>query len=195
MIRVSYADDKIIAGIAVCQAVGYNRGMTQQHSKPVILASILGVAVFIFGFDQLTKALVLQYLPLGASWTVWPPLARLVQFTFVTNTGAAFGMFPQFGNIFMIVAILVIGGIILFFHHLPTGNGWIRVSLGLQLGGALGNLLDRINHGYVVDFMDIGFWPIFNVADLSIVCGVSILAYFLWDEDEIDPRANPSPSN
>jgi len=166
--------------------------MIQKPSNPVILVSILSVAVFIVGFDQLTKALVLQHIPLGGSWTFWLPLARLLQFTFVTNTGAAFGMFPQFGNIFMIVAILVIGGIILFFHHLPTGNGWIRLSLGLQLGGALGNLLDRINHGYVVDFVDIGFWPIFNVADLSIVCGVSILAYFLWDEEEFDAYANPS---
>ncbi|MDX1523266.1 MAG: signal peptidase II, partial [Anaerolineae bacterium] len=50
----------------------------------------------------------------------------------------------------------------------------------------LGNLLDRVIHGYVVDFIDIGFWPIFNIADMSIVIGVSILAYFLWDEDEPD---------
>lgn len=83
----------------------------------------------------------------------------------------------------MVIAIMVIVAIVLFYHHLPIENIWIRFSLGLQLGGALGNLLDRIVHGYVVDFVDIGFWPIFNLADLSIVGGVTILAYHLWDEE------------
>jgi signal peptidase II len=164
--------------------------MTNKNSKPVILTSILAVAVLILGLDQLTKVLVVHYIPMGNSWAFWSPLARLFQFTFVTNTGAAFGMFPQLGNVFMVVAILVIGGIILFFHLLPAQNGWVKLSLGLQLGGAMGNLLDRINHGFVVDFVDIGFWPIFNVADLSIVCGVVILAYFLWDEEEFGPHAD-----
>jgi len=92
-------------------------------------------------------------------------------------------MFPQLGGIFMVIAIIVIIAIVLFYHHLPIENVWIRISLGLQLGGAMGNLIDRMMHGYVVDFVDIGFWPIFNLADLSIVIGVAILAYFLWDEE------------
>jgi signal peptidase II len=92
-------------------------------------------------------------------------------------------MFPQLGTVFMIIAVLVIVGIVIFYDKLPTGNIWIRVSLGLQLGGAMGNLVDRILRGYVVDFVDIGFWPIFNIADLSIVLGVAILAYFLWEEE------------
>ncbi len=89
----------------------------------------------------------------------------------------------------MVVAIVVIMAIIIFYRHLPTGNVWVRVSLGLQLGGAMGNLLDRILHGYVVDFVDIGFWPIFNLADLSIVIGVSILAYYLWNEEDAADQA------
>lgn len=93
-------------------------------------------------------------------------------------------MFPQLGNAFMIVALIVIVGIIIFYHHLPTENILVRVSLGLQLGGAMGNLLDRLVRGYVVDFVDIGFWPIFNIADLSIVVGVAILAYCLWEEEK-----------
>lgn len=97
-------------------------------------------------------------------------------------------MFPQLGSIFMVVAIVVIVLIVLFYHHLPAERGWIRLSLGLQLGGAMGNLLDRIMHGFVVDFIDIGFWPIFNIADLSIVLGVAILAYHLWDEDNVPDR-------
>ena len=110
-------------------------------------------------------------------------IARLFQFTFITNTGAAFGMFPQLGTIFLFVALVVIIGIVIFHHHLPTENIWIRISLGLQLGGAMGNLLDRILRQYVVDFVDIGFWPIFNIADISVVVGVVILAYFLWQEE------------
>lgn len=110
-------------------------------------------------------------------------LSRLVKFTYISNTGAAFGMFPQLGTIFMIIAVLVIVGIIIFHRQLPIHNVWVRISLGLQLGGAMGNLVDRILRGYVVDFVDIGFWPIFNIADISIVVGVSMLAYCLWEEE------------
>ncbi|MFN8453063.1 MAG: signal peptidase II [Anaerolineae bacterium] len=147
------------------------------------LPTILGIAAILFALDQATKFLVVQNIPLYASWSFFPNLARLFKFTFITNTGAAFGMFPQLGGVFMVVAIVVITAIVIFYHHLPAANLWVRVSLGMQLGGALGNLVDRITRGYVVDFVDIGFWPIFNLADLSIVLGVSILAYYLWNEE------------
>ena len=145
--------------------------------------TIIGIAAIVFALDQATKFLVVKYIPLGESWSLSPVVARLFQFTFITNTGAAFGTFPQFGSLFLVVALVVIIGIIIFHHHLPTENVWIRMSLGLQLGGAMGNLLDRILRQYVVDFVDIGFWPIFNIADLSIVIGVTVLAYFLWEEE------------
>lgn len=141
------------------------------------------MAIAVFILDQASKFLVLQNIPQGDSWSLFPTLSRIFRFTFITNTGAAFGMFPQWGGIFMVIAIVVIGAIVLFYHYLPVENIWIRFSLGLQLGGAMGNLIDRLMHGYVVDFVDIGFWPIFNLADLSIVTGVTILAYFLWDEE------------
>jgi signal peptidase II len=101
-------------------------------------------------------------------------------------------MFQQLGGVFMIVAIVVVASIIIFHRHLPTGNFWVRVSLGLQLGGALGNLVDRMIRGSVVDFVDIGFWPIFNVADLSIVLGVTLLAYQLWNEENSLERVDKS---
>lgn len=152
------------------------------------LPTILIIAAFVFGLDQATKYWVVQNIPVQTSWSFFPTLAKIFQFTFVTNTGAAFGMFPQLGGIFMIIAIVVIASIVVFYHHLPTYNSWVRLSLGLQLGGALGNLVDRVTRGYVVDFVDIGFWPIFNVADLSIVLGVTILAYYLWSEENaLDP--------
>lgn len=145
--------------------------------------AILGVAVIVFSLDQITKFLILQKISLGETWSFSPNLARIFQLTFIKNTGAAFGMFPQLGTVFMVVALMVIVAILLFHHHLPAEKGWIRLSLGLQLGGAMGNLADRLQYGYVVDFIDIGFWPIFNLADLSIVVGVAILAYHLWDEE------------
>lgn len=152
------------------------------------LPTILGIAVIVFALDQAAKLLVVQNIPLYQSWSLFPNLARLFRFTFITNTGAAFGMFPQLGGVFMVVAIVVIAAIVVFYHHLPTADLWVRVSLGMQLGGALGNLVDRIIRGYVVDFVDIGFWPIFNLADLSIVLGVSILAYYLWNEENSSDR-------
>ncbi|MEW5958612.1 MAG: signal peptidase II [Chloroflexota bacterium] len=148
------------------------------------LLTILAVAALVFALDQASKYLVLQFIQKEASWTLFPALARLFRLTYITNTGAAFGIFPQLGGTFMLVAVMVIVAIILFHHHLPIENFWVRFSLGLQLGGALGNLLDRIRHGHVIDFVDIGFWPIFNLADLSIIAGVTILAYFLWDEEQ-----------
>lgn len=137
--------------------------------------------------------MVLKHIPLYESWSLFPALSRIFKFTFITNTGAAFGMFPQLGSAFMVVAIVVIIAIIIFYRHLPTENVWIRISLGLQLGGAMGNLLDRLVHGYVVDFIDIGFWPIFNLADLSVVGGVAILSYFLWNEEEAPDTADNLP--
>jgi signal peptidase II len=152
------------------------------------LPTILIIAAIVFGLDQATKYWIVQNIPIQSSWSFFPTLAKIFQFTFVTNTGAAFGMFPQLGGIFMVIAIVVIASIVVFYQHLPTHNIWVRLSLGLQLGGALGNLVDRVTRGYVVDFVDIGFWPIFNVADLSIVLGVTILAYYLWSEDNsFDP--------
>lgn len=145
--------------------------------------TILGLAAVIFALDQATKFLVLQNIARGQSWSFFPAIARVFKLTFITNTGAAFGIFPQLGGIFMVIAVVVIIAILAFNHHLPTEYVWVRVSLGLQLGGAMGNLLDRFVHGFVVDFVDIGFWPIFNLADLSIVLGVCILAYHLWNED------------
>ena len=169
------------------EKIPISRNLPHPHSstprKNSALPTILSIAAVIFALDQITKFLVVQNIPLHGSWSFFPGLAKIFQFTFITNTGAAFGMFPQLGGAFMVIAIVVIASIVTFYRHLPTANIWVRISLGLQLGGALGNLLDRITRGYVVDFVDIGFWPIFNMADLSIVLGVTLLAYHLWNEE------------
>jgi len=144
---------------------------------------MLGVAIVVVALDQLTKTWVSTSLAEGGWWSPVPGLWRVFRITHITNSGAAFGMFPDQGNFFIIIAVVVALAIVLYYRYLPTGSWLVRLSLGLQLGGAIGNLLDRIRFGHVVDFVDIGFWPIFNVADLAIVTGVGILAYCLWHED------------
>jgi len=143
----------------------------------------------IFLTDQASKYLVLRNLSLGEEWNPIPFLRPFVTVTHVTNTGAAFGLFQDQGTLFAIVAILVVVGIVVFYRYLPPNQLWLRVSLGLQLGGALGNLLDRVRLGSVVDFIDFKIWPVFNLADTAIVSGVTILAfYLLFSEQEDDGR-------
>ncbi len=153
--------------------------MNRRLGEKIILPA---VALLTLVADQISKHLVLSNLDPGQSWNPVASLTPWVSITHVTNTGVAFGLFPDRGSIFVIIAVIVVAAIIFYYRHLPAGQWWIKVSLGLQLGGALGNLLDRLRLGYVVDFIDFKIWPVFNVADSSIVIGVAILAYYLLRE-------------
>jgi signal peptidase II len=155
----------------------------------------LGVAILVLVLDQLSKVWVSTSLPEGGWWSPLPGLWRVFRITHITNSGAAFGMFPDQGNFFIVIAVVVALTILLYYRYLPTGEWLVRLSLGLQLGGAIGNLLDRLRYGHVVDFVDIGFWPIFNVADVSIVSGVAILAYCLWREDRTAQELTLTPAD
>ncbi|RMH01457.1 MAG: signal peptidase II [Chloroflexi bacterium] len=143
---------------------------------------MLVVAAIVIAIDHLTKLLVEATLPLYHSWAPFPALALFFRITHVTNTGAAFGLFSGNSLIFAGVAVLVTLVILYYNYTLPYGQGWLRVALGLQLGGALGNLIDRIRLGHVTDFFDFGFWPVFNVADTAIVAGAILLAWLMWQE-------------
>ena len=137
------------------------------------------VAVLILVIDQISKLAVMTSLRPGESWNPVAALERWVSLTYVTNTGAAFGLFPDYGVVFMVAAVVVIVTIIFYYRHLPGEQWLVQASLGLQLGGALGNLLDRLQHGHVIDFIDFKIWPVFNVADSSVFVGVVILAFHL----------------
>ncbi|MBU0703634.1 MAG: signal peptidase II [Chloroflexi bacterium] len=146
-------------------------------------------AALVLLVDQASKYLVITRLVEGQSWDIAPWLAPLFRITHVTNTGAAFGLFPQLGDFLVIVAAIVVVAIFIYQRYLPDGQWLVRVALGLQLGGAIGNnLVDRLRRGSVVDFIDLNFWPlrewpVFNVADTSIVTGVFLLAlWMLWEE-------------
>ncbi len=144
-----------------------------QAQRPRIYQDLLVLAVFALtlAVDQLTKALVRGGLRVGESI----PEEGFLRLTHVTNSGAIFGLFPN-QVIVMTGASLVGIAVLLYFYHANAGGDWrVRLALGLLLGGAVGNLIDRVALGKVTDFLDVGAWPVFNLADSSIVTGVVIL--------------------
>lgn len=143
----------------------------------------LGIAATVILLDQYTKGLVEANLPLYQSWAPIPAIASFFRITHATNTGAAFGLFQGGGWLFGILATIVALAIIYYSLTLSYGFNLLRIALGLQLGGAVGNLFDRIQLGHVTDFLDFGPWPIFNLADTAIVSGVVLLAWMMLREE------------
>jgi len=138
--------------------------------------------------DQVTKVLVRKYLPLGEMWSPWEWLMPYVRLIHINNTGAAFGMFKNGNPIFMALAFIVSCAIIYYYPRVPENEKVIRFSLSLQLAGAVGNLIDRILFGQVTDFISLGNFAIFNVADSSITVGVAILLIAVWMQDRNDKK-------
>lgn len=161
-----------------------------------LLALITGIVV---GLDQWTKALVRSSLALGQSWNPLDWLRPFLNVTYWTNTGMAFGQFKGGGGALTVVAFVVSGIIIWYYWHLPPGQLLVRLALGMQLGGAIGNLIDRMRFGTVTDFIEVTHFPVFNLADASISVGVAILAVVLWLEGRAKrpsappPHASPDP--
>jgi signal peptidase II len=152
----------------------------------LFLFAVAGTTVLL---DQLSKALIESVMPMYTTWAPFPEQAHLFRVTHVSNTGAAFGLFPEGGRLFAVVAVAVIGIIVLYNFALPAGHFTLRLALGLQLGGALGNLIDRLRLGHVTDFLDFGPWPVFNLADAAIVAGVCLLALSVWREERVGAQA------
>lgn len=145
--------------------------------------SVLLIAVaVIVGFDQWTKWLVRKNIPLNTSWLPeslnWlSPYARL---TYIQNSGSSFGMF-QNGKVFLtILAVMVIIGAIYYVLTMETADTWLLATAGLYIGGAIGNLVDRLTIGSVTDFVSVGTFYIFNVADASINVSVAMLLLIAW---------------
>jgi len=137
------------------------------------------VALLVIAADQFTK-IVIRSFPEG--WRVVK--LGFLRIVHISNTGAAFGLFQGYSFALTIVALIGILVILFlalsFSSRLPFLSSWLgKLSLGLMLGGAVGNLIDRVHLGYVTDFIDLGFWPAFNVADSAITVGVIIFAYVL----------------
>ncbi len=138
---------------------------------------VIALAVLIA--DQASKAWVTKNIPLNTIRDIIPQLGQWFVLTHITNSGAAFGLFPQFGLVFTFVALGVSFVIVAYYRSIPAGQWLVRISLGLQLGGAIGNLIDRVRFGHVIDMLYLRFWPVFNLADSAIVLGVALLMWHL----------------
>jgi signal peptidase II len=147
-------------------------------------------AVIIVGSDQWAKVLVRANVPLGGdwlpSWLAWlMPYARI---RYWYNSGAAFGLFQNGNLVFTTLAIVVAGAILYFLPRTSRKDWWLRLALALQFSGAIGNLVDRLQFGHVTDFISVGNFAIFNIADASISVGVAVLVLGVWINESAEKR-------
>ena len=157
-------------------------------SQYIYLIVVAGIIIIL---DQWTKSMVRANLALQQQWSPWPwlePYARIVHWK---NTGAAFGMLPGFKDIFAALSILVSIGIIYYFPRVPHGDWALRLAMGMQLGGAIGNLIDRLTQGFVTDFISVMNFAVFNIADASISIGVAVLIISIWLNEQ--RQSEPPP--
>jgi len=157
--------------------------------RPLLWPVLVGLVILLT--DQVTKEWVLRSLveeQEGASW-----FGGNLSIIHVNNDGAAFGLLAGQMFLFVLIGLVVAAVVVAYYRYLPRERLWLRVSLGLQMGGAVGNLLDRLRHGYVVDFVEVRNLPVFNVADTAIVCGVLILAYYLLVHLETPAQGKAAP--
>ena len=124
-----------------------------------------------------------------------PALQDFLTLTRSSNTGAAFSLLPQAGDLFLIIALVMIAAIFLFYRCIPDGHWLERIALGLLLGGVAGNALDRLRLGYVVDFVHLQLRPLVsnvsNIADHSIVIGIGILFVIQWTGSKASTPSTP----
>ncbi len=137
--------------------------------------TLLQLAALALTLDQLAKFVVRQTLDWRYSW----PAEGFFRFTHVHNTGSAFGLFQDQNLPLLIVSLLGVGVLAFIYHTQERPGLLMRASIALMLGGALGNLTDRIWQGHVTDFIDIGPWPVFNLADSAIVVGLAMMGWLL----------------
>lgn len=170
--------------------------MIHEHAaKRLRIPLLIALAVLIV--DQLTKAWVLRTWPVPNTGDI-AIIDGWLDLTYVQNTGVAFGLFggiPQFFTVTSLVIVCV--ALHLFLRHRPEPRRWFAVCLGLIIGGALGNVIDRLRFSYVVDFIKTfdGRFPVFNVADSCVVIGVSIVALLLARSDSTSQRVAASEAD
>ena len=128
--------------------------------------------------DQLTKGLIQQSMVLNQSIPVWDGIFSI---TYIHNTGAAFSMLAGKTQVLALFQVIIIG-VILGYYILKgrKTHPLLRISLAMIVAGGIGNLIDRLTLGYVVDFLDFHFWPIFNVADIGVSAGCVLLAGYVF---------------
>lgn len=150
-----------------------------------ILIAVIALAV---GLDQLTKWLAVVYLQGEPSFPLWEDV---LHFTFVKNEGAAFGMLSNHRWVFMIFSTVAIIGISIYLFGFCKEKNWVKISLAMIIGGGIGNMIDRVLLGYVVDFIDFTLinFAVFNVADSFVTVGAGILIFYYLREVVLEIRA------
>ena len=138
-----------------------------------MLYLLISIIVFM---DQLIKYYILNNFNHGQSLAV---IKGVFHLTYVQNTGAAFGIFKNANTFFIIVSIAIILFLLVYRYYYLKSNVYINISIALIIGGAIGNLIDRILLNYVVDYLDFRVWPVFNLADSAIVVGAGILIIYI----------------
>lgn len=161
--------------------------------RPLLLASVVIV------LDQIAKSLIWNSLG-PVPGTSMPLVGDWLRFTFVQNTGIAFGLFQNIPYFFTITSILItIGALYFYRYHLPNRHWLVQTCIGIILGGAIGNIIDRARLGFVIDYVHITWFPgIFNIADSAITIGVVVLAVFLvfkGDDGDADQVRSAPPAD
>lgn len=157
--------------------------IVQQPSRRPVRRLFVMLALVVVALDQLTKYLIVRQMVVGDSF---PVLGRVLSLTYSRNMGSAMGLVPAGGRTLAIVAGIFVVAIVIWGVHWARRNAWLAWGLGGLLGGALGNLIDRVRLNYVIDFLDVHFWPVFNVADIAVCLGAAaiLIGTLLYDEQQ-----------
>jgi len=144
---------------------------------------LFAISLIIVVLDQWTKSLVRTYLAYGDFWSPWEWLTPYARFVHWYNTGVAFGLFQNNNVLFSVLVSIIIVFIIIYYPQLTDDDFFLKTAMGFQLGGAIGNLIDRLTIGHVTDFISVGNFAVFNIADASVTIGVGIMILGLWIEE------------
>ena len=134
-------------------------------------------ALLIVFFDQSAKFLIVKNFKISQSFPIFNNIFHL---TFVKNTGAGFGILKEFNPFLILISLAVIGIIFYYYKKIKENEILLQIIVAFVLGGTMGNLIDRINLGYVIDFLDFRIWPVFNIADSFISIGIIGLIIYFW---------------
>lgn len=164
------------------------------NSRCASIRPVAGLVVALVLLDQITKEWVRLRFALGESWVIIP---RFFNLTYIRNPGAAWGLFGTQTGLLTLISIVLLALLLIFRRHFLTDSRLHRLALACLVAGILGNLLDRLRFGYVVDFLDFyvgrSHWPAFNVADAAICIGVGIYLLTTWRAPS--PPATPPPES
>lgn len=139
---------------------------------------VFSTALLVSVIDQFTKFLIRKNFQLNESL---PIIKNIFHFTYVTNTGSAFGLFKNLNWFLMLFSIAVIIAIFYYLRKkIDEKEKFLQLAIGLLLGGTIGNMIDRILYGAVTDFLDFRVWPVFNVADSAVTISIVMLIVLLW---------------